>query len=216
MSAAVHKLILDELNKVNIPLSAKAIEDRLAEQDIVFSQQYIKRNLNSLTAAGITELVGKHKKTELYTIKGKSLDPWEADTVRAKDPNFQPRIKINGAIYSPDRLALDMHRATNGSLTEANFTEIINRVVLLLLGSASYETLRLHSITPVGHVRQPLIEANERLKTFTKMIDTVLNNPSVRNGSTGQAISDRTRDYLMAELEPWLIQLSTNIRSNIE
>lgn len=214
ISEALTRHIIDVISKSTVPLSAEDIQQKLSERSVVYSYRHIKRKINQLESAGILEKVAKRSQLMLYSLPGQVLEPFQATTHNLASTS--PQIKVGSHVYSPDELARALNVAPNTTLTEETYRNLSALLVLSILGNSAWEMLSAHSLTPVAHVRQPLIELNDRLKALSKMVDTIINHEHVKTGATGYSISDQTRDKLLADLEPWIMEVSTNVRSNIE
>lgn len=208
--------IVSTLNNATIPLSGQTVTENLRDNlQIAYSYRQVMRQLNDLLKVGRVEIVGKSGKTHLFTIPGKQLEPWESTSPPAPDPD-RPSFRVNGYNFTPDALARSLVNTQWSILNEKSNTELRNQLMILVLGSSAYDVLKAHSIRPVADIRQPLEEFNDKLKALSKMIDSILSSELVKTGSSGNAISNQTRDNLIAELEDWLMNLSINKRSNIQ
>lgn len=213
-TVALQEHIVSTLANSTVPLSAEEIKKRLEHNlQKIYSYRQINRRVHELLELGIIEQIGKDNKTRLFTIPGQQLEPWQS-TNQVNDPN-RPTIRVNGFNYSPEALAKSMANTSWSILNDTTNKEVANQLITLILGSAAYTTLKAHSILPVADIRRPLEETNQKLKMLSLLIDTILNSELVKTGSSGNSISNQTRDDLMAKLEPWLTKLSINARSNI-
>jgi len=206
--------IIDTLKQSTVPLSSEQVTENLRNnKQLVYGYRQVTRHINQLLESGQVLLVGKNGRLRLFSLPGHDLEPWQA-TSEVVDP-AHPTIKVMGYNYSPEKLAKEFAQTKWSILSESTNRELSAQLTLLVLGNSSYGTLKAHSILPVAHIRKPLEEVNTKLKMLSQLIDSVLNNELIKTGSSGNSISNQTRDALLEELEGWLMQLSTNIRSNI-
>lgn len=207
--------IIKTLTKSTFPLSVDDITSKLSDNDIHYDRRHVARVVKSLHSDGIIEFLGKRKGGALlYSIPGQELEPWEAISPPTKSK--RPTISFNGSQYSPDQLADQLIRQTGWSfINDSTNREVLSQLTIAVLGNAAYSTLQAHSITPVAHVRRPLEEFNEKLLRLSSLIESILKHPLVKTGESGNSITNRTRDFTLEELEPWLMELSINVRSNI-
>ena len=205
------KHILSVLATSTVPLSAEDVRERLEVKGLHYSRQHLKRRLNTLAVRSITEIVGKRNKTELYKIIGQVMEPWEATTLVTSDP----MIEMGGKYYTPDHMARAIRTSSWPMLNRETETELKSLLQLMIMGSAAYPTLKAHSILPVGHVRKTVEDFNARLKVMCKVIDTILSHERIRDGSTGNHISNETKDLLLEDLESFITNFGVNVRSDI-
>lgn len=206
--------ILEVLSNSSLPLSVDEITEKLRnDRQLVYGYRQVTRQVNYLLNVHSVTMVGKNGKTRLFSIPGQELEPWQS-TSQVNDPKH-PSIKVIGYNYSIEKLARHLIQASWTILSDSANKELKSQLTTLVLGNSAYTTLKAHSILPVAHVRKPLEELNTKLKILSQMIDTILNNELIKTGSSGNYISDQTRDSILEELEPWLMEISTNVRSNI-
>lgn len=208
----IHNQILGVITKSTKPLSIDQITDALANEfGVILSVRHVTRKVNELEENERIEVVGKLGKTKLYAIPGQQLEPFESTS---NPPVGAVMIRVANYNYSPDRLAKAMIDTSWSLLNDTTNREIANQLTTLILGNAAYSTLKAHSVLPVAHIRQPLEATNAKLKLLSDLIDTILSNSMIKDGSSGNAISNQTRDDLMARLESWITDISINVRSS--
>lgn len=196
----------------NLPQSAQEFTNRLAnEYDMHYTQQYVKRMINVLVDHSKLVMVGKRRKTELYAIPNQTLDAWQS-TITHQSPEH-PYIKLGDFNFTADVLVDKFSKARWTPFNDPTNEDISARITLLLLGNSVDDLLARHQISRTKDLFTPVEELSNNLRTLADNLDTITSNKSVKDGSSGNYVTDQMRAEALDRIDRWITNYAINLRS---